>query len=84
VDVSPLGVDKASGVLRALAVLHRTPSEAVAFGDMPNDLSMFAYCGRSVAVGNAHPAVRAAATITTFTAAEDGFAHFGLIPPPNL
>ena len=75
VDIGPLGVDKATGVRRALAVLDRTPAEAVAFGDMPNDLPMLACCGRSVAVANAHPAVRAAATIMTAAAAEDGFAQ---------
>ncbi|MGX6602971.1 HAD hydrolase family protein [Micromonosporaceae bacterium Da 78-11] len=75
VDIGPLGVDKASGVRQALDLLGLAPASAVAFGDMPNDLSMFAFCGRSVAVGNAHPAVRAAATITTASAADDGFAH---------
>ncbi|GGN92939.1 hypothetical protein GCM10010112_80600 [Actinoplanes lobatus] len=86
VDVNPLGVDKATGIRRGLTVLGRTPEEAVAFGDMPNDLPMFACCGRSVAMGNAHPAVRAAATFTTRTATDDGFAHglalLGLIPEP--
>ncbi|WP_373293026.1 HAD family hydrolase [Actinoplanes campanulatus] len=87
VDVNPLGVDKATGIRRGLAVLGRTPQEAVAFGDMPNDLPMFACCGRSVAMGNGHPSVRAAATFTTRTAADDGFAHglalLGLIPEPR-
>jgi hydroxymethylpyrimidine pyrophosphatase-like HAD family hydrolase len=85
VDIGPLGIDKATGARRALAVLGRAPDEAIAFGDMPNDLPMFACCGRSVAVGNAHPAVRAAATFTTAAAADDGFvqglALLGLINP---
>lgn len=62
IEAGPLGVDKAAGVSRALDWLGVPPARAVAFGDMPNDLSMFALVGHSVAVGDAHPAVRAAAT----------------------
>ncbi|MBM2620218.1 HAD family phosphatase [Actinoplanes sp. LDG1-06] len=75
VDIGPLGVDKGTGVRRALDLLGLSPAEAVAFGDMPNDLPMFAACGRSVAMGNAHTTVRAAATRVTGSAAEDGFAR---------
>ncbi|MFF5082024.1 HAD family hydrolase [Actinoplanes sp. NPDC000266] len=75
VDIGPLGVDKASGTRRALGLLGVHPSDAVAFGDMPNDLAMFACCGQSVAMANGHPAVRAAATFTTASAADDGFAR---------
>ncbi len=38
------------------------PSEAIAFGDMPNDLEMFRWAGHSVAMDNAEPEVKAAAT----------------------
>jgi Cof subfamily protein (haloacid dehalogenase superfamily) len=70
IEAGPLGVDKAAGVSRALDWLGVPPARAVAFGDMPNDLSMFALVGHSVAVGDAHPAVRAAAT------AHAPFGHF--------
>lgn len=76
VDITALGVDKALGVRRALDLLGLDPAGAVAFGDMPNDLPMFAACGRSVAVGNAHPAVLAAATHVTAAVTEDGFNQF--------
>ncbi|GAA1652094.1 HAD family hydrolase [Actinoplanes couchii] len=76
VNINPLGVDKAVGVRRALDLLGRDPADAIAFGDMPNDLPMFACCGRSVAVGNAHPAILAAATDVTAAVTEDGFAQF--------
>ena len=33
-----------------------------AFGDMPNDLPMLTWAGRSFAVANAHPEVLASAT----------------------
>lgn len=62
IEAGPLGVDKAAGVSRALDWLGVSPAETVAFGDMPNDLSMFALVGHSVAIGDAHPAVRAAAS----------------------
>ncbi|WP_436527378.1 HAD family hydrolase [Actinoplanes sp. HUAS TT8] len=61
IEAGPLGVDKAAGVSRALDWLGVSPAETVAFGDMPNDLSMFALVGHAVAIGSAHPAVLAAA-----------------------
>jgi Cof subfamily protein (haloacid dehalogenase superfamily) len=73
-DVVPGGIDKGTGVRRALAALGVDASEAIAFGDMPNDLPMFAVCGRSVAMGNALPEVLAAATMVTESVEGDGFA----------
>jgi Cof subfamily protein (haloacid dehalogenase superfamily) len=74
VEISATGVSKASG----LAVLAREwgvePSEVIAFGDMPNDLPMLAWAGRSVAMGNAHPDVLAAADEVTATNDDDGVA----------
>ncbi|GIE84520.1 HAD family hydrolase [Actinoplanes regularis] len=75
VEIVPPGVDKAAGVSRALDWLGVAPAHTVAFGDMPNDLSMFALVGHSVAIGEAHPAVRAAATVRAPGVADDGFAH---------
>ncbi len=45
-----------------------------AFGDMPNDLPMLRWAGRSFAVANAHPDVLDAATDRTSTNDEDGVA----------
>jgi hydroxymethylpyrimidine pyrophosphatase-like HAD family hydrolase len=73
-DVAPGGIDKGTGVRRALGILEVDPTEAIAFGDMPNDLAMFEACGHSVAMGDAEPDVRAAATMITDSAAGDGFA----------
>ncbi len=60
-EISAVGVTKATG-LAALAE-HRgiDARDVVAFGDMPNDLPMLAWAGRSYAVANAHPDVLAAA-----------------------
>jgi hydroxymethylpyrimidine pyrophosphatase-like HAD family hydrolase len=49
--------------------------EVVAFGDMPNDVSMLAWAGRSFAMGVAHPEAVEAATDRTGAAAEDGVAQ---------
>ncbi|MCD0442907.1 HAD family hydrolase [Glycomyces sp. A-F 0318] len=48
--------------------------EVVAFGDMPNDVSMLAWAGRSFAVAGAHPEAVAAATDRA-GGAEDGVAQ---------
>lgn len=85
VGAGPLGVDKATGTARALEWLGVSARHAVAFGDMPDDLPLFALAGHSVAVGAAHPAVLAAATAHAPGVAGDGFARhlaeLGLITP---
>ena len=75
VEISAAGVSKASG-LAALAEQWGIPAaDVVAFGDMPNDLPMLAWAGRSVAMGNAHPDVLAAADEVTATNDDDGVAR---------
>ncbi|WP_446215672.1 HAD family hydrolase [Micromonospora sp. IBHARD004] len=76
VEVAPAGIDKASGVLRALAALDVPPECAVAFGDMPIDLPMFAVVGLGVAMANAHPEVLVAAGDITGGVDGDGFADW--------
>jgi Cof subfamily protein (haloacid dehalogenase superfamily) len=62
IEISARGVSK-GGVIDSLARgWGIDPSEAIAFGDMPNDLEMFRWAGRSVAMGNAEPEVKLAAT----------------------
>lgn len=61
--------------LLALGRLLGIPKEGVmAMGDGSNDLEMMKAVGYSVAMGNAHPNVLAAATTVTATANEDGVA----------
>ncbi len=60
-EIAAPGVTKASGLAEVAASHHITPDEVVAVGDMPNDLPMLEWAGRSFAVANAHPAVLAAA-----------------------
>ena len=73
-DIAPDGVTKASAleVLRAKLDIH--PSNVFAAGDGRNDIEMLEWAGRvgvSVAMGQAVPEVKAAATDVT-ASAEDG------------
>jgi HAD superfamily hydrolase (TIGR01484 family) len=70
------GVSKADGLARHAARLGVAAEDVLAFGDMPNDLSMFAWAGRAYAVGNAHPSVLAAADGVIGSVDEDGVAAF--------
>jgi len=73
-DVVPVGVDKGVGVLRALGELGVDAARAVSFGDMPNDLPMFAVTGRSFAIGRSRPELTAVADETLDDVEHDGFA----------
>jgi Cof subfamily protein (haloacid dehalogenase superfamily) len=56
-EISAPGVTKATG-LAELAERHGIMAhEVLAIGDMPNDVPMLQWAGRSYAVSNAHPAV---------------------------
>ncbi|MEU2902699.1 HAD family hydrolase [Streptomyces globisporus] len=74
VELAPRGVDKGTGLATAAELLGIGAERTVAFGDMPNDLPMFAGSGLRVAMGNAHPELRAAADEVTLPNAEDGVA----------
>ncbi|MFD7744749.1 HAD family hydrolase [Streptomyces sp. NPDC059698] len=74
VELAPYGVDKGTGLAAAHALLGVGGERTVAFGDMPNDLPMFAGSGLRVAMGNGHPELRAAADEVTLSNAEDGVA----------
>lgn len=73
-EISATGVTKASGLASYVAELSIAPADVVAFGDMPNDLPMFAWAGRSYAMANAHPDVRAAADEVIGSNDDDGVA----------
>jgi HAD superfamily hydrolase (TIGR01484 family) len=80
IEVLPPGVTKATGLQVALDRYGVGFGDVVAFGDMPNDLPMLGAVrgagGRSVAVANAHPAVRAAAEHLTSGDDADGVARY--------
>ncbi|MEV6103287.1 Cof-type HAD-IIB family hydrolase [Streptomyces sp. NPDC051940] len=73
-EISALGVSKASTLARWCAAREISPEEVVAFGDMPNDMEMLAWAGTSYAMANAHPEVLAATTGRTASNEADGVA----------
>ncbi len=73
-EISAYGVTKASGLAELAGELGIAAEEALAFGDMPNDLAMLDWAGHSVAVANAHPSVREAADEITASNDDDGVA----------
>ncbi|MEW2412261.1 Cof-type HAD-IIB family hydrolase [Streptomyces sp. NPDC046866] len=73
-EISELGVSKASTLALCCAERGISPAEVVAFGDMPNDVEMLRWAGTSYAMGNAHPDVIAAASGRTVANNEDGVA----------
>ena len=86
-EMSLAGVNKGSGVQRALEVLGQAPDggswRTYAFGDSENDLPMLRAVDVPVAMGNALPQVKAMATYVTDRVEQagvaTGLAHFGLI-----
>jgi hydroxymethylpyrimidine pyrophosphatase-like HAD family hydrolase len=74
-DLAPAGVSKASA-LEGVRQLLGVPIEAtLAVGDGRNDLEMFAWAGRSVAMGQAIEEVKAAAGELTGSVQDDGVAQ---------
>lgn len=73
-DLAPVGVSKASGLEHVARHLGLTGADALAVGDGRNDLEMFAWAHRSVAMGQAIEQVIAAADDVTGSVYEDGLA----------
>jgi Cof subfamily protein (haloacid dehalogenase superfamily) len=77
IEICPPGVTKASGLAVVASSLGIDPAEVLVFGDMPNDLPMFAWAGFGrIAVANAHPEVLAAADEVTLSNDDDGVAVY--------
>jgi Cof subfamily protein (haloacid dehalogenase superfamily) len=74
VELLPLGLSKATGLSLAARRLGVKAAETIAFGDMPNDLPMFAWSARGVAMANAHAGLKAVADEVTASNDEDGIA----------
>jgi len=74
VELQPCGVTKATGLALAADHLRIGPSATIAFGDMPNDIPMFDWAARGVAMANAHPELKAIADEVTLSNEEDGVA----------
>jgi hydroxymethylpyrimidine pyrophosphatase-like HAD family hydrolase len=68
-------VSKATTLARLCEGHGIDAAEVAAFGDMPNDLPMLMWAGRSYAVANAHPEVLAAVDVTVAANDDDGVAR---------
>ncbi len=75
VEISDHGVTKATTLELLCADLGIAAEEVVAFGDMPNDVPLLAWAGRSYAMADAHPTARAAAGAVAGRHDEDGVAE---------
>jgi Cof subfamily protein (haloacid dehalogenase superfamily) len=73
-DLAPVGVSKASGLEHVARELGLTADDALAVGDGRNDLEMFEWARRGVAMGQAIQVVLDAADDVTGSVYEDGLA----------
>lgn len=73
-DLSPIGVNKASGLAVVCERLGIDRANVLAMGDGRNDREMLAWAGRGVAMGQAVDEVRGSADAVTGTVEEDGVA----------
>jgi Cof subfamily protein (haloacid dehalogenase superfamily) len=74
-DVTHPEANKGSVVLFLSKRLGIRVEEIVTIGDMPNDISMFKESGYSIAMGQSSEEVKKAATYTTTSSEEEGFAN---------
>ncbi|MFS0695891.1 HAD family hydrolase [Streptomyces nitrosporeus] len=74
VEILPLGLTKATGLSLAARRLGVKAADTVAFGDMPNDIPMFAWARHGVAMANAHDELKAVAHEITASNEQDGIA----------
>jgi HAD superfamily hydrolase (TIGR01484 family) len=75
VMVLPSGVNKATGLVAALAELGLSPHNCVGVGDAENDHAFLKVCECSAAVANALPAVKDTADVITRGARGEGVAE---------
>ena len=73
-EVGAAGVTKASGLAELAAMHGITAAEVVTIGDMPNDVPMLLWSGRSHAVSNDHPLAKQAAQSVVGSNDEDAVA----------
>jgi Cof subfamily protein (haloacid dehalogenase superfamily) len=74
-EVSAVGVSKASTLAELAADRGIGAEEVVAFGDMPNDVPMLRWAGRGYAMADGHPEAIASADETAPPCSDDGVAQ---------
>lgn len=73
-DITNRKANKGEVVDKLSEILHIPTRNIATIGDMPNDVSMFARSGMSIAMGNADDEVKSKASNTTESNEHDGFA----------
>ena len=73
-DLTPVGVSKASGLSYICDRLGLEPADVLAIGDGRNDIEMLEWAGRGVAMGQAVEEVKEVADGVTLSVDEDGAA----------
>lgn len=74
-DVTHPQANKGNVVTRLSQMLGISVDQIATIGDMPNDISMFQKSGLSVAMGQANDEVKSAASYSTSSSEEEGFAN---------
>jgi hydroxymethylpyrimidine pyrophosphatase-like HAD family hydrolase len=74
-DVTDTHANKGDGVAELAAILGVDLAHVAVFGDMDNDVAMFARAGMSVAMGQAPDTVKSAADFVSTSNEQDGVAH---------
>lgn len=75
VEIGPPGVTKAATLAEVAADLSVAAADAVAFGDMPNDVAMLRWAGRGYAMADGHADALAAADDIAPPCSQDGVAQ---------
>ena len=76
IEMSPRGVSKGSTLAKLAVSMGLTANEVAAVGDMPNDLSMLEWVGKSATISGGHPTAAAIADRVIPTPSEDGVASW--------
>ncbi len=73
IHIKNKGITKGTGLKRISEILGISTSRIAAIGDSPSDIPMMEIAGFAGAVGNAHPAVKAAASYVAERSFGEGF-----------
>ena len=74
-DVTHPEANKGGVVMTLAKMLNLKPEEIATIGDMPNDIPMFEKGGLSIAMGQSSEEVKSAATESTTSSEDEGFAN---------
>lgn len=84
IDIQPSRIHKGNGLQALLRKHNLRPDQAIVFGDYLNDAEMMTIGTHAVAMGNAHPDLRALCQYSTRANTEDGvlwyLRNIGLLP----